>query len=195
MKNPDPAASIPAPTADDKPFQIGDELTVYEAAMVYAGRHPYPHDFGPYDRNDRREHCLTLLKLGLKETPQKRPRAQRSWDIFCDLGERMKRGRIAPIRTARDLAGEIDLIDTVIATADLVQLARDRDEQPKYLRGFQTKTTARRAKMTKLEEVKASIDKKYPNGVDVSYRVLKVELSAAGLRVSERTIRRALGRK
>jgi hypothetical protein len=197
MKTPDPPAAIPAPTAKDQPFQIGDELTVYEAAMVYAGRHPYPHDFGPYDSRNKRERCLTLLKLGLSERLPRRQRAQRSWDIFCELGERVRQGLITPTRIARDLAGEVDLVETVIAIRDLVQLAIERGESPKYLRGFQTKTTTPRAspKMTKREEVKAFVDKNYPNGVDVSYRVLKLELSKSGLPVSDRTIRRALGRK
>jgi hypothetical protein len=134
MKTPDPSTAIPAPTVEDKPFEVGDELTVYEAAMVYAGRHPYPEMFGPYGGKNRRKHCLTLLKLGLSERLPRRQRAQRSWNIFCEVGERIRQGKIKPITTAYDLAGEIDLIDTVISTAEIMQLARDRDEQPKYLR-------------------------------------------------------------
>ena len=38
-------AAIPAPAPQDIPFTIRDRLTVYEAAMVYAGRHPYPYFF------------------------------------------------------------------------------------------------------------------------------------------------------
>src|SRR5262249_7681046 len=134
MKTPDPSTAIPAPTVEDKPFQVEDELTVYEAAMVYAGRHPYPEMFGPYGGENRRKHCLTLLKLGLSERLPRRQRAQRSWNIFCEVGERIRQGKIKPITTAYDLAGEIDLIDTVISTAAIMQLARDRGEQPKHLR-------------------------------------------------------------
>ena len=134
MKTPDPSTAIPAPTVEDKPFQVEDELTVYEAAMVYAGRHPYPEMFGPYGGENRRKHCLTLLKLGLSERLPRRQRAQRSWNIFCEVGERIRQGKIKPITTAYDLAGEIDLIDTVISTVEIMQLARDRGEQPKYLR-------------------------------------------------------------
>ena len=134
MKIPDMPAAIAAPTNKDKPFPIRGQHTVYEAAMVYAGRHPYEFEFGPYDTRDRRERCLTRLKVGLAEKPHKRPRAQRSWDIFCELGERIKSGRIKPIRIRRDLHGNIDFVDTVIATAELVKLAIERDEQPKYLR-------------------------------------------------------------
>jgi hypothetical protein len=134
MKTPNPPTIIPAPTVEDKPFQVGDELTVYEAAMVYAGRHPYPQMFGPFNGKNRRKHCLTVLKLGLSERLRRRERAQRSWNIFCELGERIRQGKIKPISTDYDLPREIDLIDTVISTADIMQLARDRGEQPKYLR-------------------------------------------------------------
>jgi hypothetical protein len=191
MKNPDPSASIPAPTAEDKRFRVKDELTVYEAALVYAARHPYPKFFGLKDgRKSKREQMLTYLNL-------KRPWAQLARDIFYQLGERIRRGRIKPIRPAYDPGGKIDLFRTVIATADLMQVVNHGgDECPKYLGRFETKTIARAApKMTKRKEVEAFIEKKYPNGVDVSYRVIALELSAIGLRVSERTIRRARGRK
>jgi hypothetical protein len=119
MKTPDPPASIPAPTVEDEPFQVGDELTVYEFAMVSAGRHPYPKMFGPYDGKNRRKHCLTLLKLGLSEQGPDRQHAQRSWDMYCEITERIKRGKITPIKTVRDFAGEIDPINTVIPTAHM----------------------------------------------------------------------------
>jgi hypothetical protein len=64
----------------------------------------------------------------------RRQRAQRSWDIFREIGERIRSGRITPIRTAYDLAGEIDLVETMISIADLVQLAIDRRERPKHLK-------------------------------------------------------------
>jgi hypothetical protein len=199
MKTPAAPVAIPAPTKNDKPFPIRHEHTIYEAAMVYAGRHPYPFDLGPYDTRDRRERCLTLLKLGLKETPQKRPRAQRSWDIFCELGERIKRSQITPITIARDLAGEIDLIDTVISIADLVQVAIDRRERPKYLRRFPTKTAAPDSirKMTKREAVANFVKEKYPNGIaGVTYGEIAREYKRIrGKSVDPRTVARALGHK
>jgi hypothetical protein len=127
-------ATIPAPTAEDQPFQIGDKLTVYEAAMVYAGRHPYPRIFGPYDDGNKRERCLTLLKLGLSERLPRRQRAQRSWDVFRQIKGGIERGQINPIKPAYDLDGDIDPIRTVIRTSDLVPLAASRGEQPRYLR-------------------------------------------------------------
>jgi len=114
MKNPDPPASIPAPTADDKPFQIGDELTVYEAAMVYAGRHPYPHMFGPYDDGNKSEHCRTLLKVGLSKASSESQHAQLSWDIFRELEKRIEKGAIQPPKPVYDLTGKLDPFRTVI---------------------------------------------------------------------------------
>jgi hypothetical protein len=125
---------FPAPSDEDKPFPVGDELTVYEAAMVYAGRHPYPKMFGPYDDANRRERCLTLLKLGLTAKLRGRHRAQRSWDVFRQIKSGIERGQINPIKPSYDLDGDIDPIRTVIRTSDLVQLATDRGEQPRYLR-------------------------------------------------------------
>jgi len=102
--------------------------------MVYAGRHPYPKMFGPYDESSKREHCLTLLKLGLAKKLPRRQRARRSWDILCELEERIKQGRIQPIKSAYDPDGAIDPTRTVIKTAELIKLANERGERPKYLR-------------------------------------------------------------
>jgi hypothetical protein len=127
MKRPDAPVAIPAPTAKDKRFQVGDKFTVYEAALVYVGRHPYPHFFGlKGGRNSKREHMLTYLNL-------KRPWAQLARDIFYELGARIRRGEIKPIRSAHDASG-IDLFRTVIRRANVLELAAERGEQPKYLK-------------------------------------------------------------
>jgi hypothetical protein len=194
-------SAIPDPTGKGKPFPIKDALTVHEAAMVYAGRHPYRYDFGPYDTRDWRARCLRLLKVGLAETPQKSPRAQRSWDIFCELLERIKGGQIKPIKPAYDLTGNIDPFETKISIDDVVQLAKDRGEDPKYLRPFvaaaearavnhETTTTPR--KTTKTEAVATHIREKYPDGIpaDVTYKTIANECS-----VHESTVRRVLGSK
>src|SRR5262245_34091132 len=137
MKTPDPPAAIPAPNARDKRFQVGDELTVYEAALVYAERHPYPKFFGLTDgRGSTREQMLTYLNL-------KRPWAQLARDIFYELGERIRQNRIKAVRPAYDPGGKIDLFRTLIRTVDVLELVPRGGECPKHLRGFQTKTTAR----------------------------------------------------
>jgi hypothetical protein len=124
---------IPAPTVDDKPFKISDVHTIYEAAMIYAGRHPYPHFFAVKD-SDIKEH-LEFLKLGVSEaSPSKRPRARRSWDIHCELVKRIEQGRIQRVKLAYDQQGKIDPCRTQIRTLDLAGLATDRGEKPRYLR-------------------------------------------------------------
>jgi hypothetical protein len=198
MKAPDLPVAIPAPTADDKRFRVGDELTVYEAALVYAGRHPYPMFFGLKDgRNSKREHMLTYLDL-------KRPWAQLARDIFYELGERIKRGQIKPIRPAYDPSGKIDLFRTVIRRKCVVTLATQRGEQPKYLKRWlghgKHETPSREAairKATKRDAVKTFIRENYPHGTDgVTYGEIARDLERSrGLRVDTRTIRRALGHK
>jgi hypothetical protein len=126
---------IPAPTADDRPYRINDVHTIYEAAMIYAGRHPYPHFFGIKDSGI--EEHLAFLKLGVSETSaRKRLRAQWSWDIYCELVKRIEKGRIQPLKLAYDRQGKIDPRRTQIRTLDLVRLATDRGEKPKYLRSL-----------------------------------------------------------
>lgn len=147
MQGPNLPSAIPAPTADDKPFQIGDELTVYEAAMVYAGRHPYPKFFGLNGRSSKCERLLTYLNL-------KRPWSQLARDIFYELGERIKRDRVKPIKPAYT-AGDIDLFRTVISIDHVVQLANDRGEKPKYLRPLLEAADDRVPALTSNDELRA----------------------------------------
>jgi len=130
MNTSDANAAIPPPT-------MKDELTIYEAAMFYAGRDPYPAFFGlKHRRNSKPEHLLKYLKLGLSEKRRKHPRAQRSWDIFRDLIQRIELGEIKATRPAYDLTGKIDPFLSVIQIADLVELAKNRGERPKSLRNL-----------------------------------------------------------
>jgi hypothetical protein len=99
--------SIPAPTEHDKPFKIKEVLTIYEAAMVYAGRHPYPHFFCIKDGSI--EEHLKYLNLGISASLlRKRARAQRSWDIYCELVKRIEQGKIQPLKFAYDKGNRID---------------------------------------------------------------------------------------
>jgi hypothetical protein len=126
-------ASIPAPTPRDEPFLIRDILTVYEAAMVYAGRHPYPHFFSI--KNGSIDDHLEYLKLGIERgPPKKRARARRSWDAFCEIMTRIAREKIEPVKLAYDTAGNIDPCRTFIKKSELLKLSSDRQEAPKYLR-------------------------------------------------------------
>ena len=75
MVGTDEHPSIPAPTADEQPFKIGEILTLYEAAMVYAGRYPYPRFFAL--KNGSVKDHIDYLKLGIAQPPRKRARAKR----------------------------------------------------------------------------------------------------------------------
>jgi hypothetical protein len=127
--------TIPGRGEKDEPFKIGDVLTIYEAAMVYTGRHPYPYFFDVKGRGIK-EH-LEFLRLGLAQSsPKKRVRAQRSWDIYCEIAKRIEEQRIRPVKRAYDPQGRLDLRLTLIRTADVLEIANDRCERPKYLRSL-----------------------------------------------------------
>jgi hypothetical protein len=160
-------AAIPGPSAADRPFEIGNELTVYEAAMVYAGRHPYPHFFQV--RNGAIGEHVDFLRLGLSRMPSRdRARVQRSWDIYCELARRIDQNQILPVRRAYDLQGGIDPRNTLIRTADLVDLANQRGERPRYLRHLVGRGVAERRKVRgrqTRDRAATALTELYPNGI------------------------------
>jgi hypothetical protein len=122
---------IPAPAgSNENPFVIKNTLTVFQAAMVYAGRHPLPRFLKPGSREERE----TFLHAGMHL--HKRVQARLSWNIYCELLNRIKRRELTPVKTAYSKDGEIDPFQTRILTADLKGLAAERGEDPKYLRTF-----------------------------------------------------------
>jgi hypothetical protein len=73
MKTPNPPTAIPAPpNTDEKPFYIGDKLTVFEGAMVYGGRHPHSLFLKDGSINDH----LKFLGARIPEQPRSRNRAR-----------------------------------------------------------------------------------------------------------------------
>ena len=126
---------IPAPPDGGKPFQLGAELTVYEAAVIYAGRHPCGGFLRDADYNDYVQFLQTVYPTGPRS--RSAARARKRWDICCDIVERIKRGAIQPVRPAFRPSGEIDIVRTTIKTSDLVDLATSRGERPRHLRHLQ----------------------------------------------------------
>jgi len=90
---------IPAPpNSDEKPFEIGDSITVFDAAMIYAGCHPHK----VFLKDGSIDEHLKFLGAGIREQPRSRHRVRtrRSRDIYCGLIARIKNGTITPLRDA-----------------------------------------------------------------------------------------------
>jgi hypothetical protein len=117
------------------PFQVGLELTIYQAAMIYAGRHPAE----GFLRGSTVDYYLKFLRAGIPDPPKSRERirAQRSWNVYCDLMKRIEAGAIVPVRAHYQRSGQIDPVSTVIRLTDVAKLAIERGERPKTLRHIQ----------------------------------------------------------
>jgi hypothetical protein len=212
MRTHDELIAIPAPTERDEPFKIGDALSIYEAAMVYAGRHPYPYFFDVKGRGI--EEHLEFLRLGLAQSSsRKRVRAQRSWDICSELIIRIERGQIRPTKTAYDARGKIDMSRTQIRTSDLADLAKERDETPRYLRHLlinpvsdesaTVQTKAKIATRPARDFAKIALNEIYPEGIPSQSeepnaalcRKVGNWLKSKQRKLSDATILRAAGRR
>jgi hypothetical protein len=133
---------IPAPpNTEERPFVIGDTLAIFDAAMVYAGRHPH----GRFLRDAPLDERLTFLKAGFG----RRRAARRSWDIYWEILRKIEQREIVPSRTAYDPHGKVDPIRSLIKTSDLANIAFERGERPRsltHLIGFNL--TTQRGKLT-----------------------------------------------
>ena len=156
---------VPAPpNSDEKPFGIGERITVFDAAMIYAGRHPH----GLFLKDGSVDDHLDFLRARFPEQPRSRDRARarRSWDISCELINRIQNRTIEPVRIAYQPSGEIDPTRTLIRTSDVASLARERGEQPKYLRHLLPvweKTPAEELRLAPDAEIKKAIVAAYDN--------------------------------
>jgi hypothetical protein len=167
MNAPDRLVVIPAPTESDKPFNVDDSLTIYEAAMVYAGRHPYPYFFSIKDGSV--EEHVEFLRLGVSQNlSRKRLRARRSWDIYCEITKRIEEGVIEPLIRAYDQNGRLDPRRTRIRTAELVMLATERKEQPRSLRPLLANTAVTEQTVTRKVSVSTPV-KHYAREIDAEY--------------------------
>jgi hypothetical protein len=111
------------------PFPVGDTLTIYQAAMVYSGRHPGGRfiDSAEYGRASLHDYEVFL---GKGSSDKLRALA---WYIYCELRRRVEAGVIKPIAPAYMPNGEFDPRDTVIRTADVAAIAWERGESAEYL--------------------------------------------------------------
>src|SRR5262249_23606867 len=108
---------VPAPSnSEEEPFEIKEEINVFDGAMIYSGRHPCPR----FLRDGTLEDHLQFLKAGIPRLARSRARARarQSWNILCEIIERIEQGKIFPIRRAFDDRGQLDPVRTRIRTSD-----------------------------------------------------------------------------
>jgi hypothetical protein len=126
--------------SNEKPFRVGEEISLFDGAMIYAGRHPLPR----FLRDGSVEDHVKFLTAGIPAQPRSviRREARLSRDVLYELINRITRGSIVPKATAFQGSGEIDPVCTIIRTRDLARLATERGEKPRYLRHFQSEQKA-----------------------------------------------------
>jgi hypothetical protein len=107
------------------PFIVGDELTIFEAAMVYCGRHPCGRFIEGASLRVHESFVgrSVLPQRNFDERPHKT-----SWAVWRDLCERVDRGEIEPVRKYYSSDGKLDPLTTVIRTVDLANLAKKRGD-------------------------------------------------------------------
>jgi hypothetical protein len=146
------AVTIPSPISDaGPPFTIGETLTVYQAAMVYADRHPHEAFLaGPMTPQEAiKEHEIFLgrnrsgsdLWRGEPREQESARRRALSWDIYQELLRAIEAREIAPVKAA--YCGErIDPTRTMIATSALLGLAQRRGDAGSYLKSMMIESSA-----------------------------------------------------
>jgi hypothetical protein len=170
------------------PFTVGDTLTIYEAAMVYSGRHPggqFVDGTKDHDRASIHEHEVFLGKGSpdrFRELPwdtrrkraldrQSNSQRKLAWNIYCELLRMVAAGQIKPTERAYTLSRDLDPRDTRIATADIItKLAQARGETPHYLWLWKSRqapdpSRPRGRVRRKLDTVMKRIEDAFPNGV------------------------------
>jgi hypothetical protein len=152
---------IPETLWSGGPFNIGETLTIYQAAMVYSGRHPggrFVDGTKDYDRATLHDYELFLGK-GARDAPRKL-----AWDIYCQLREMVASGDIKPNKPAYTPTGDIDPRDTLIATTDVAKLARARGQSPEYLANWMREPPrASQRSRRAVDQAIARLREKYPD--------------------------------
>jgi hypothetical protein len=161
----------PPPGSDEQPFEIGSTLTLFESAMIGGDRHPCSNFLTDGTVDDH----FKFLAARIPPQPKSNERvdARRSLDIYYELINRIRDGKLVPVLRAYRPSGEIDPVRTVIRTSDLVALVRERNEHPLYLSGIaglappseRAGPKARRGrKPLKLDRIKKQMQSELENG-------------------------------
>jgi len=111
---------------------IGDTLTIFDAAMIYADRHPASEFLRGASLSEAEQFLGREQRRGCDN--ENAARRKLSWDIYCELMRRVESGKIKPVRTGSLPSGEIDPRETAISIACLAELARERGDKPEFLK-------------------------------------------------------------
>jgi hypothetical protein len=196
-------------------FVVGNEHTVFEWCMVYSGRHP---GFAPKDATvaDRRQRLLSLGAIGpnISGPVLELTTLETHWDdrarhrianaAFQELAEAIQTGRLELRRVyLDDRPGELDLTLCVIGKGPVLSIARRRRDYGQCIGALLARADAPEQQPpaqqnTKRMAVKHWITGRYPKGVPagVTAKALARDIEREmHIIVSERTVRRALGRR
>jgi hypothetical protein len=129
--------SLPTrPAASRAFFALGESLTLYEAARIISGRHPYPvSPDGVTTLGPRWE----FIAAGSTGATRRRHRPARAKEAFEALQQKVMIGaildempRLSHPGTISD--GGIDWLNVRIKTADVIDLCNERGWRPRFLR-------------------------------------------------------------
>jgi hypothetical protein len=121
-----------------KPYEIGEELTIFEAAVIYTGRapaHVLVGDTDPLNADDRE---VAQRYFGLADNLEASARDQTRTlgrDIYRELQRRVRDRRIWAARCDLN-GGDLNTFTTRIRFSDLVLLARERGDAEEPLRSL-----------------------------------------------------------
>jgi hypothetical protein len=108
------------PPLDEEPFAVGPPLTICEAAMVYALRHPHGRFLSDSSVEDHEDF--------IRANDPDPDRRHNSWNAYCDLIQRAKGGSLPLEKRVYRRDGTLDPRHTRITFEALLELAEERGD-------------------------------------------------------------------
>ncbi|HKF61233.1 MAG TPA: hypothetical protein VKB42_07735, partial [Dongiaceae bacterium] len=103
-----------------EPFAVGPPLTICEAAMVYALRHPHGRFLSDGSVGDHEDF--------IRANDPDAERRHNSWNAYCDLKQRAKGGSLPLEKPVYLRDGALDPRHTLVAFEALLELAMARGD-------------------------------------------------------------------
>jgi hypothetical protein len=147
-------------TPSRQPFTPGESLTLYEAARIISGRHPYPVSPDGVTTLGPR---LEFIAAGATGTTRRRHRPQRGKAAFEALQQKVMSREVIAVETPRlshpgaITDGGIDWLNVKVKTADVVALCKEKGWRPRFSVSHDTPSKRRtgRPQETHWDKVKA----------------------------------------